>query len=235
MKTSDVIRLMRPYQRLVAPMVISDVVGGMAPRSFSEAISRYAGRMGESVSFDNGKGWSGDIREAAIWTLFRNGFAKGKVVKMSDDGTLTHWTENGMELEVAAAIETEFGGNRALSVRAKDIVRQAIILGEGAKAVYVYTDSRLDSLGDNCTKIGRHHLSGSGEVLRRILGQYSTGNPGYPVLRIIAKTDTEVALESFLHRAFRERRIEGGFGYEWFAVKHQDVLAAIEAFVRAES
>lgn len=235
MKHSDVVRMMRPYQRNLASLLVEDAAYGRLPTSVSDAISIYADRMGEPFSFDTGKGWADDIRSAAAWTLFRNGFVKGRVVKMTEDGTLSDWTANRMELEAAAAIEIEFGGNLALSVRAKDIVEKAIIIGSGPRAVYVYTDSRLDALGDNCTKIGRHHLSGSGEVLMRVLGQYSTGNPGYPVLRVIARTDHDVALETKLHRRFREHHISGGFGTEWFSVSSDDVIAAINDLMSAQA
>lgn len=229
MKKSNVIRQMRPYQRRLAPMIIDDAISGVPPTSIADAIERYAEKMGEAFSFVAGD-WQGDIREAAIWTLLRNGFAKGKMVKMSADGELSRWSSDRTALEAAAAIETEFGGNRALTERARHIVSQVKVVGTGERAVYVYTDSYLDALGDHCTKIGRHHLSGSGEVLNRILTQYSTGNPGYPVLRVIAKTNAEVALESHLHRSFDEARISGGFGTEWFKVSHQAVLAAIKDF-----
>lgn len=228
MKTADVIRGMRPYQRKVAELLVNDVVGGEAPTSMADVIGRYADKLGEAVHFDTGTGWSGDLREAAIWTLLANGFAKGKVVALSKDGLLSSWVTDRIELEAAATIEIEFGGNRALSVRAKDIVGQATTIGAGPRAVYVYTDSRLDTLGDRCTKIGRHDRSGSGEVLQRVLMQYSTGNPGYPVLRAIARTDDDVVLETTLHRRFESYRITGGFGTEWFAVPYEDVIAAID-------
>lgn len=235
MKTSSVIRMMRPYQRRLATVLIDDVVEGNAPSSIHEAIVRYADTIGEPVSFDTGKGWADDIRSAAVWTLCSNGFAKGGVVRLKPDGSLSSWSSDRMELEAAAAIEIEFGGNRALSERAKDIVRDVRVMGSGPRAVYVYTDSRLDALGDSCTKIGRHHFSGGGEVLRRILEQYSTGNPGLPVLRVIARTQTDVALEAFLHRTFRERQIVGGFGKEWFAVRYEEVVSAIEMFEHERS
>jgi hypothetical protein len=227
MKTSDVIRAMRPYQRKLAQLLIDDVVNGEAPLSIADTVSRYANRLGDALLFDTGTGWSGDVREAAIWTLLANGFAKGKVVRLSKAGILSSWITDRMELEAAATIEIEFGGNRALSVRARDIVGEATCVGAGSRAVYVYTDSRLDSLGDRCTKIGRHDRSGGGEVLQRVLMQYSTGNPGFPVLRAIARTDDDVALETALHRKFNEYRITGGFGAEWFEVPYEDVIAAI--------
>lgn len=229
MKKSDVVRLMRPYQRVLSRLIIDDAVSGTAPSSVEEAIERYTEQMGKPFLFVAGD-WSGDIREAAIWTLLRNGFAKGKMVKMTADGRLFAWSGDRIDLEAASAIETEYGGNGALSARARDIVSQLKVVGAGSKAVYVYTDSRLDALGDHCTKIGRHHLSGGGEVLRRVLSQYSTGNPGLPVLRVIAKTDADVALESYLHKNFANDRIVGGFGTEWFAVPHHAVFTAIVDF-----
>lgn len=235
MKTADVIREMRPLQRKAAELLIADVMRGKTPGSVREAVDVYADELGSAVHFDNGAGWSGDLREAAIWTLLTNGFAKGKVVSLTKDGMLSSWVMDRMELEAAAAIEIEFGGNLALSVRAKDIVGQTKTLGTGARAVYVYTDSRLDALGDQCTKIGRHDRSGSGEVLQRVLVQYSTGNPGYPVLRAIARTDSDVDLETFLHRRFGKFRVLGGFGSEWFAVPYGEVIAAIEEQIRSES
>ena len=228
MKTADVIRAIRPYQRRVAPMLIEDVARGDMPSSVVEAVSRYADRMGEAVPFDTGTGWAGDLREAAIWTLLSNGFAKGKVVSLSKDGALSSWSTDQIALEAAALIEIEFGGNRALSEHAKEVVGQTMILGAGPRAVYVYTDSRLDRLGDSCTKIGRHHRSGSGEVLQRVLQQYSTGNPGLPVLRAIARTEDDVALETALHRRFGASRITQGFGAEWFEVPYEAVVAAIK-------
>ena len=231
MKTADVIRAIRPLQRAVAPLLIEDVTNGDMPTSVAEVIDRYADRIGAPFHFDDGNGWKDDIRSAAIWTLMRNGFAKGKVVHLSKDGMLSSWSKVRIELEAAVAIEIEFGGNRALSVRAKDIVAQAIVIGQGSRAVYVYTDSRLDLLGDRCTKIGRHDRSGGGEVLRRILSQYSTGNPGYPVLRIIARTDKEVGLETFLHQKFGPHRIENGFGAEWFSVPYEEVAQEIQAYL----
>ncbi|MBL9075441.1 GIY-YIG nuclease family protein [Tabrizicola sp.] len=231
MKTADVIRAIRPLQRAVAPLLIEDVTNGDMPTSVDEVIDRYADRIGAPFHFDDGKGWKDDIRSAAIWTLMRNGFAKGKVVHLSKDGMLSSWSTVRIELEAAVAIEIEFGGNRALSVRAKEIVAQATVIGEGSRAVYVYTDSRLDRLGDKCTKIGRHDRSGGGEVLRRILSQYSTGNPGHPVLRVIARTDREVGLETFLHRRFGSRRIENGFGAEWFSVPYEEVAIEIETYL----
>ena len=231
MKTADVIRAIRPLQRAVAELLIDDVTNGDPPGSVVDVINRYAERIGVPFYFDDGKGWIDDIRSAAIWTLMRNGFAKGKVVRLSKDGMLSSWSKVRIELEAAVAIEVEFGGNRALSLRAKDIVAQATVMGQGPRAVYVYTDSRLDSLGDHCTKIGRHDRSGGGEVLRRILSQYSTGNPGYPVLRIIARTDKEVGLETFLHQRFGHHRIENGFGAEWFSVHYEDVAQEIQAYL----
>lgn len=230
-KHSEVVRKMRPYQKRLLALLADDIVSGNPPASVEDAIAKYADLMGQPFTFDTGKGWADDIRSAAAWTLFRNGLAKGKVVKVADDGGLSCWATNPMEIEAAAAIEIEFGGNRSLSDRAKNIVANATVIGEGARAVYVYTDSRLDSLGDCCTKIGRHHMSGSGEVLSRILGQYSTGNPGYPVLRVIARTDSDVALETFLHRKFRDQNVSGGFGSEWFEVSHEEVVLAISEFL----
>lgn len=230
MRTADVIRAIRPLQRAVASLLIDDVANGDIPASVAEVIDRYADRIGAPMQFDDGKGWTGDIRSAAIWTLIGNGFAKGRVVHLSKDGRLSGWSQVRIELEAAAAIEIEFGGNRALSIRAREIVAKAKVIGQGPRAVYVYTDSRLDRLGDKCTKIGRHDRSGGGEVLQRILKQYSTGNPGYPVLRIIARTDREVSLETFLHRKFGPHRIEEGFGAEWFAVPFQDVASEIDTF-----
>ena len=228
MKSADVIRAIRPFQRTVASMLIEDVARGDMPGSVLETVNRYAERLGEAVPFDTGTGWAGDLREAAIWTLLSNGFAKGKVVSLSKDGTLSSWSTDQIALEAAALIEIEFGGNRALSEHAKDVVSQTTTLGAGSRAVYVYTDSRLDRLGDSCTKIGRHHRSGSGEVLQRVLQQYSTGNPGLPVLRAIARTENDVALETALHRRFGASRIKEGFGAEWFEVPYEDVISAIK-------
>lgn len=233
MKTADVIRAIRPYQRKVARMLIEDVVRGDLPGSVAEVVTRYADRMGEAVVFDTGAGWAGDLREAAIWTLLSNGFAKGKVVRLSKDRMLSSWSTDQIALEAAALIEIEFGGNRALSEHAKDVVGQTMTIGAGPRAVYVYTDSRLDRLGDRCTKIGRHHRSGSGEVLQRVLQQYSTGNPGLPVLRAIARIEDDVALETALHRRFGARRITESIGAEWFEVGHEEVIAAIKELLAA--
>jgi hypothetical protein len=230
MKTSDVIRAMRPYQRAVAPLIIDDVLSGNVPSSVDEVISRHADKIGEAFDFDTGKDWAGDVRSAAIWALIGNGFAKGKVVRLNKDGSLASWSRSRLELEAAAAIELQFGGNRSLAVEAKKMVEQAIVHGSGERAVYVYTDSRLDRLGDSCSKIGRHHRSGEGEVLQRILRQYSTGNPGYPVLRIIARTDDDVSMETFLHSRFKNKKINEGTGKEWFEVSYTDVLLAIKDY-----
>lgn len=234
MKTADVIRAIRPYQRKVARMLIEDVARGDMPGSVAEVVTRYADRMGEAVAFDTGAGWAGDLREAAIWTLLANGFAKGKVVRLTKDRMLSSWSTDQIALEAAALIEIEFGGNRSLSEHAKEVVGQTMTIGAGTRAVYVYTDSRLDRLGDSCTKIGRHHRSGSGEVLQRVLQQYSTGNPGLPVLRAIARTEDDVALETALHRRFGASRITESIGAEWFEVPYAEVIAAIKEHLGSE-
>jgi Meiotically up-regulated gene 113 len=229
-KTADVIRAIRPYQRRVARMLIDDVTRGDMPGSVADVMERYADRMGVAVAFDTGTGWAGDLREAAIWTLLANGFAKGKVVTLTKDRMLSGWSTDRIALEAAALIEIEFGGNRALSEHGKKVVDQTMIIGAGSRAVYVYTDSRLDRLGDSCTKIGRHHRSGSGEVLQRVLQQYSTGNPGLPVLRAIACTDDDVALETALHRRFKAFSVRESIGAEWFEVPYAEVISAIREY-----
>lgn len=215
-------------------MLIEDVARGDMPGSVAEVVTRYADRMGEAVAFDTGAGWAGDLREAAIWTLLANGFAKGKVVRLTKDRMLSSWSTDQIALEAAALIEIEFGGNRSLSEHAKEVVGQTMTIGAGTRAVYVYTDSRLDRLGDSCTKIGRHHRSGSGEVLQRVLQQYSTGNPGLPVLRAIARTEDDVALETALHRRFGASRITESIGAEWFEVPYAEVIAAIKEHLGSE-
>ena len=89
MTTADVIRAIRPLQRVVAELAIVDITNGNPPASVDEVIDRYTDRIGVPHYFDDGKGWKDDIRSAAIWTLMRNGFATGKVVHLSGDGTLS--------------------------------------------------------------------------------------------------------------------------------------------------
>lgn len=227
LKHSDVVREMRPYQRRLAPLIIEDVLSGNPPETVVQAVERYMPKVGPSLLFDTQRGWSGDIREAAIYTLLHNGFKKGKAVRIVDE-VCCDWSTDETELLVAAEVEIEFGGNFSRSTRAKDIFENAKVIGSGSRCVYVYTDSRLDQHGDTCTKIGRHDRSGLGEVTGRILSQYGTGNPGYPVLRYIFRTEHEVKLEGFLHHKFKDCRAVEGLGTEWFEVRPDDVEAAVE-------
>ncbi len=231
MKKADVVSKMRPYQRIAAQRIIEDVLAGNQPSSILEAIARYKKGMdiGEDHAFDDGNGWNGDIRETAIWCLISNGFCKGGVVTESA-GILSQWSSDLAKLENAARIEIEFGGRLALSRRSKKMLADLQILGEkdAPKAVYVYTDSRLENLEDTCTKIGRHDHSGRGEVLARIISQYSAGNPGMPLLKYIFRTHDAVRLESELHQIFRSERIgtDNSFGAEWFGVTPQEICDA---------
>jgi hypothetical protein len=213
----------------VAEWIIADVVAGNPPLNVQTAIDRYAQQLGAPHPFNTGPKWSGDLREAAIWTLIRNGFAKGKTVRVAKDGTLSNWQGTELELAVAAAVESEFGGSRALSLLATEIVKDTRSpFGARPEADYVYTDSRLDSLGGTCAKIGRHNSFGTGAILRCILQQYKTGNPGYPRLHLIAMTDDASGLEGRLHRRFAKQNIKGGFGTEWFKVSIDDIATAIK-------
>jgi hypothetical protein len=201
------------------------------PQTIEDAYSRYTHLMGDDFTFVTKDGWSDRITRAAIWTLLKNGFSRGKTLEIAGEN-LNWLTNNEQQLFFAAAIETEFGGNSRLADDADKMAQHVQIEGRGDRAVYVYTDSRLDSLGDTCTKIGRHDQSGVGEVIGRVISQYGTGNPGKPVLHYIFKTKDEVALETQLHRHFTNSHIDGGFGTEWFSVKPAEVRkAALENYI----
>jgi hypothetical protein len=214
---------MRPFQRKAAELIINDVVNGNPPRSLSDAYARYFERMGAGFHFDTGKSWAGDIRQAAIFTLFENGFRKGKVVKISEDGNLQNWSLDRFALDLAARIEIEWGGNISHFEKTQHLGSMARIFGKGDRAVYIYTDSLLDAHSLPYCKIGRHNKAGLGEVYSRVLQQYGTGNPSVPILRYLLRTNNDVALEKQLHDAFAARRIRNGIGTEWFEVCHEEV------------
>ncbi|WP_161489427.1 GIY-YIG nuclease family protein [Sulfitobacter sp. EhC04] len=232
MRKSDVVRRMRPYQEKLAQLMIDDICDGKLPTTIKEIQNRYRDHIGPELRFETNRGWNGDIRDAAIWTLVKNGFAKMGAVQLATetpDGhqTLEKWKVSREELHIAAQIEISYGGNRKTFARWTESARHTQVHYAGSGAVYVYTDSRLDHLGDVCTKIGRHEYSGIGNVRTRILQQYGTSTPGIPILWHIFRTDREKDLENHLHRKFSKMRITGGFGSEWFQVSPDEVFSAV--------
>ncbi len=234
---SDLVRKVRPLQRIVAPLIIEDVIAGQPPsfvkvacKHYSEALS---GRVPSNArQYDAGPSARGDIRELAIEWLLLNGFAKGKAVKFDGANTLTNWTSDRDALEVAADLEIEHGSNRSWAKLAEETGKTCEVRGAGPRAVYLYTDSRLDQLGDKCTKIGRHHHSGIGDVAGRVAQQYATGNPGMPVLRFLFAVENDAALETYLHRHFKDHHVKNGVGKEWFEVTAEEVAAAAQEYLK---
>lgn len=221
---SHILREMRPLQRQVSQAIVSDVLNDNPPSSRREAIDRYKTQLGAAVFFDDGKGWTGDLREAAIICLIHYGFKKAKVVHFDEEtDTLSNWSKSKDKLQNAAALEYEFGSNARRAKMLDELLDQCSVLGEGREAVYVDTDSLLDTLDIPYTKIGKHLSSELGSVASRVLDQYGTANPGRPVLRNVFKTADSSALETLLHRAFQEHRVKDGIGTEWFLVAHHAV------------
>jgi len=223
-RTNYILRVMRPFQREAANMMIKDILDGSPPTSISEAQDRYRDRLGNGFSVDNGKGWKADIRDTSVECLIKYGFAKGGAVKLSRrDGCLRQWTGDEETLIYAAELETEYGSNfRQVKFR-DQMCEHCETLGSGSEAVYVYTDSRLDHLNDTCCKIGRHESCEMSSVVSRILDQYGTGNAGLPVLRYVIRTDDPTKLETELHREFKTSHLEGAMGTEWFGVDYKVV------------
>lgn len=218
---SEVVRRMRPLQRDLAERIIADVATGDGPRSIGEARDRYFKHIYFVGVFDTGQGWSGDFREAALWTLLSNGFAKGGAVVMQGED-LAWKIRDRDALTTAAQIEMVFGGNRARMTRSIESLAQVRVAGTGAKSVYLYTDSILDEGNLHFCKIGRHHYSELGLILGRIVQQYGTANPGSPILRYAFRTNEDAALERRLHGRFHEFRVDGT-GSEWFRMSHEEV------------
>ena len=222
---------MRPIQRRVAKMIIEDVLNRQPPDSIRDAQNRYRVRLGEGFLVDNGKGWKDDIRDTSVWCLIKNGFAKAGVVQLKPScevGTLSQWIAVEEQLRKAAELETEWGSNRR-QVEFGDLIREhCVVLGVGNESVYVYTDSRLDQLGDISCKIGRHESSDMSSVIGRVLDQFGTGNAGLPKLRYLIQTKDAIALETALHRAFSSARIRNAMGTEWFEIDYQLVVEQID-------
>lgn len=221
---------MRPYQRKLAVWISDDVLRNDPPISYDDASSRYIDRLGEPRPFNTKSEWKGDIREAALWTLIHHGFAKFGAVK-ANQNKFHDWVRDEATLATAAALEIEFGSNTGHLNLAPKIGPETVIFGEGPKCVYVYVDSRLYALGDKAAKIGRHDRSGQGEVIGRILQQYRTGNPGYPVLKYIFRTFNATSLEKHLHNKFRENQVHDGIGKEWFEVDLREICDAALEFL----
>ncbi len=233
---SDLVRKVRPLQKKVAPLIIDDAIAGRPPISVDCACQRYREALSGLVpsnarQYDAGPSAKGDIRELAIEWLIWNGFAKDKTVNLDDSGNLTNWIRDRNALEAAADLEIEHGSNRSWAELAKEMRKTCTVHGTGPRSVYVYTDSRLDRLGDKCTKIGRHHHSGIGDVAGRVAQQYATGNPGVPVLRFLFAVENDAALETYLHRHFKKNRIKDGVGKEWFEVSADEVAAAAQEYL----
>lgn len=223
---AEAVRRMRLHQAALAEMIIADVVAGKPPASIPAARDRYCPqiRMAESPLFDTRKNWSGDIRDAALWTLMLNGFARGGAVSVHGPDEALSWrTQDAQDLRKAADIEMVFGGNRARMERILASLNEVECFGTGGRAVYVYTDTVLDRSGLHFCKIGRHHYSEIGMVVARVIQQYGAGNPGQPVLRYVFRTDFDVKLETGLHRHFALSRGTGE-GNEWFEIRYADVL-----------
>lgn len=222
-RTSDILRVMRPFQREAAIMMIKDILDGSPPTSISEAQSRYCCMLGNGFRVDNGKGWKDDIRDTSVECLIKYGFAKGGAVNISRDGSLSLWTGDEEILKYAAELETEYGSNLRQVKFHKTMCKDCETFGSGSQAVYVYTDSRLDHLNDKSCKIGRHESCEMSSVVSRILDQYGTGNAGLPVLRYVIRTDDATKLETELHREFKTSHLEGAMGTEWFGVDNKVV------------
>lgn len=225
----EVVRRMRPLQRTAAKLLIEAVISGRnVPDSIDAATALVVDQLGSPWHFVTERaGWEGELREAAVYWLIVNGFAKGGAVRRRER-QLDGWTTDADILRTAAEIEYDHGGNARRAAIARDQAPSVEIIGEGERAVYVYTDSRLDQLGDVCTKIGRNSGSGLGEVLARIVEQYGTANPGKPRIHCICRTNDEYMLETELHTRFSGQRIWDGVGSEWFAVPVQTVRQAIQ-------
>ncbi len=219
---------MRPLQRQAAPLVIADVVSGNGPSSIPQAVDRYAPMLGEPYVFVAGV-WQDDLRSAAVRCLIRYGFAKAGAVRRRGE-ELCDWTLDLTELEVAASLETELGGNLTHATEIRRMVQEVVILGQGPEATYLYTDSVLDALGGVYVKIGKHVASDPASVAYRVLMQYGTGNPGRPVLRYILRCENAHRLEQTLHGYFAGKSSDG-IGREWFAVAVEDVRAQYEALL----
>lgn len=232
-KKAEVIRRMRPLQNILADLIVLDVAGGNAPGSIADAIDRYCDKIGDACHFETNRDWSGDIRHAALHTLLVNGFAKGGVVRI--DGDSLSWTTRDADtLHRAAQIETMFGGNRARRDSTLESLNGVRTYGEGSRAVYVYTDSVLDRSNLTFCKIGRHHFAEPGMVLARIVQQYRTGNPSFPILRYIFRTNDDAGLEGALHQCFNEWRVDGT-GSEWFEMPYETVLPAAKALLAEQT
>lgn len=215
---------MRPLQRKLAQRIIQDVAAKNPPVSLADATARYFSHLGPARYFDTGQGWHGEIRDAALVCLFKNGFVKAGAVKCENKADqLSDWVDDPDELMEAANLEITFGGNtRLLEVRrasSKDVK----VLGQGLGCVYVYTDSLLSELNYSCCKIGRHNSAEKSAVLGRIFSQYGTGNPGVPELRYIFRTRDPARLEAELHKCFDNVRITGVAGTEWFRCGFSEV------------
>lgn len=224
---SKVVAKMRPLQREVAERLIPEVSAGRAPASLRDIQQRYLSFLGAPFYFDNGKGWRGEIREAAIDCLIKNGFAKAHTVKANwETRELSDWTLNKADLQEAANLEILFGGNVRLSEARRAAFEAVRVEGEGDEFVYVYTDSLLSELNYDCCKIGRHNSSEKSAVLGRVFEQYGTGNPGTPELRLILCTNDAVSLEADLHKHFDSVRIHGVAGTEWFRCHYAKVAAS---------
>ncbi|MPQ95332.1 GIY-YIG nuclease family protein [Thioclava sp. JE_KL1] len=232
---NEVLRQMRPLQKIAGELFIRDAREGNLPLTVSEAKQRYRSELGEGFNFDTGEDWADDIRDASIFCLIKYGFHKAKAVKLSSNfEDLSEWSSEVNLIEFGARLEYEFESNLRQCQIFEEMVATCSVHGTGGEAVYTYSDSLLDSLGHPCTKIGRHLSSSIGSVAARVVAQYGTGSPGKPVLRDIFRTDDAVKLETDLHRAFRGQKISGSFGTEWFEVEHSAVLTRYSTIVGTE-
>jgi len=231
-RTSDIIHAMRPFQRDAAELLVADVLAGNPPKSVEDAQARYRDLLGDGFWIDNGKSWRDDIRDTSVYLLIKNGFAKSKTVKLSKDtNVLTDWVFDKERLDHAARLETEHGGNLRQTRFRDELIGRCIVSGTGDQAVYLYTDDLLDRLGFSCSKIGRHLSSEIGSVVDRVLAQYGTGSAGFPVLRHIFRTGDSIALETELHRIFRNRQLKEAYGTEWFKVGFEEVAENAEKLI----
>jgi hypothetical protein len=98
-----------------------------------------------------------------------------------------------------------------------------LVFGSGPQVVYGYT---LDSY-EGVIKIG--HTT-SGDYVKRIRDQNTTGMPGRPVVRFAYFTENSQAVEAAVHRRFAQYRLPGK---EWFRLTTEQVLEGFEEFAVA--
>jgi hypothetical protein len=101
--------------------------------------------------------------------------------------------------------------------------QHARVFGNGPQVVYGYTLESYEGL----IKIG--HTT-SGDYVKRIRDQNTTGMPGRPVVRFAYFTENSQAVEAAVHRRFAQYRLPGK---EWFRLTAEQVLEGFDEFVVA--